>query len=65
MPNNPEESPIITVSALNIPDMSRFDAPIARKIPISFVLSCTEINVITPIIIDDTISEIATNAMRT
>ena len=53
------------VSALNILETSRFDAPIARRIPISLVRSCTEINVITPIIIEETINEMATNAIST
>ena len=65
MPSNPEANPTITVSALNRPDTSRFEAPIARKIPISLVRSCTEIRVITPIIIDDTTNDIATNAIST
>lgn len=38
-PKAPEEKPIITVSALNMLETLRFEAPIARKIPISFVLS--------------------------
>ena len=45
--------------------MSFLDAPIALNIPISFVLSNTEIYVIIPIIIDDTINDIATNAINT
>ena len=37
-PKSPAEKPTIIVSALNILDTFLFDAPIARKIPISFVL---------------------------
>mgnify|MGYP006990144687 FL=1 len=44
-------NPTINVSALNTLDMSFFDAPIALSIPISFVLSNTDIYVIIPIII--------------
>ena len=61
----PDIKPIMNVSALNTLEISFFDAPIALNIPISFVLSNTEMYVIIPIIIDDTISEIATNAIRT
>ena len=64
-PKSPEANPTIIVSALNILETFLFEAPIARKIPISFVLSWTEINVITPIIIDDTTSDIATKAINT
>ena len=53
------------VSALNMRAMSFFEAPIARSIPISLVLSRTEMYVMTPIMIEDTISEIATNAIST
>ena len=38
-PKSPDVKPMITVSALNIPETSFLDAPIARRIPISFVLS--------------------------
>ena len=65
IPSTPDEKPIITVSALNIFDTFAFDAPSERSIPISFVLYCTEIRVITAIIIDETISEIATKAIST
>jgi hypothetical protein len=41
-----EANPMITVSALNRLDTFLFDAPMARRIPISLVRSCTEINVI-------------------
>lgn len=39
----PETKPTMSVSALNTLEISLFDAPIARRIPISFVLSRTEI----------------------
>ena len=58
-------NPIINVSALNIDDIFCFEAPIALKIPISFVLSYTEIYVIIPIIIEDTTREIEINAINT
>ena len=45
--------------------MLRLEAPIARRIPISLVRSSTEIYVIIPIIIEETTSETATNAIRT
>ena len=64
-PNNPLKSPIINVSALNIDDIFFLDAPIARNIPISLVLSRTEIYVIIPIIIDETTKDIETNAINT
>ena len=64
-PSNPEENPIITVSALNILETFFFDAPIALKIPISLVRSCTDIKVITPIIIEDTTNDTATKAIKT
>ena len=43
IPNIPDKNPIIKVSALNIDDILCLDAPIARSIPISFVLSYTDI----------------------
>ena len=43
MPSAPETKPTIKVSALNTLEISLFDAPIALRIPISFVLSSTEI----------------------
>ena len=58
-PNNPDNNPIINVSALNTRLISFFLAPNAFKIPISFVLSKTEIYIIIPIIILDTTNEIA------
>ena len=42
IPKAPATKPTIRVSALKTRDISFFDAPIARKIPISFVLSSTE-----------------------
>jgi hypothetical protein len=65
IPSKPEQQPIIKVSALNTCEILRFEAPRARKIPISFVLSKTEICVIIPIIIQETISDIATKAINT
>ena len=65
IPNTPADNPTINVSALNTLDMSFFDAPIALSIPISLVLSRTEIQVIIPIMIDETTREIATKAIRT
>ena len=43
IPMIPDTNPSIRVSALNTRDTSFFDAPTARRIPISFVLSRTEI----------------------
>ena len=43
IPNTPEIKPSINVSALNTLDISFLLAPIALKIPISFVLSNTDI----------------------
>ena len=65
IPISPAVNPIISVSALNTLDMSFFDAPIALSIPISFTLSSTDMYVIIPIIIDDTISDTLTNAIST
>ena len=62
MPNTPANNPSINVSALNTRVTSFLLAPIALKIPISFVLSITEIYVIIDIIIDETTSDILTNA---
>ena len=56
---------MMTVSALNMLETSPFDAPIARRMPISLVRSCTEIKVMTPIMMDDTTREMATNARST
>ena len=60
----PDIKPIMNVSALNTLEISFFDAPIALNIPISFVLSNTEMYVIIPIIIDDTTSDMLTNAIN-
>ena len=65
IPIRPDINPTIKVSALNTLEISFLDAPMALNIPISFVLSNTEIYVIIPIIIDDTIKDIATNAINT
>lgn len=65
IPITPAVNPRITASALNTREISRFDAPIERRIPISFVRSSTEMYVIIPIIIEDTTSDIATNAIST
>lgn len=43
IPIIPEQKPIINVSALNTCEMFLLEAPIARSIPISLVLSSTEI----------------------
>ena len=42
MPMAPARKPTMSVSALNTREMSRFDAPMARRMPISFVRSSTE-----------------------
>ncbi|CDC75714.1 unknown [Candidatus Colimorpha enterica] len=65
IPKSPASSPIMNVSALNTRATSAFDAPTARRTPISFVLSSTEMLVMTPIIIDETTSDIPTNAIST
>ena len=65
IPINPAHSPMIKVSALNTLEMFFFEAPIALSMPIYFVLSRTEIYVIIPIIMEETISETATKAIRT
>ena len=41
-PNTPEHSPMMNVSALKTCLISFFRAPIARRMPISFVRSTTE-----------------------
>ena len=64
IPISPAVIPIINVSALNTLVISFLEAPILRKIPISFVLSRSEIYVIIPILIDDTINDISTNAIN-
>ena len=65
MPISPAARPMMNVSALNTRDTSFFDAPIARRMPISFVRSSTLIYVIIPIIMDETTSEMATKAIST
>ena len=65
IPSNPANNPTINVSALNIEEIFFLEAPIALSTPISFVLSNTEMYVIIPIIIEDTINEILTNAINT
>jgi len=61
-PTAPETNPINPASAIKILVISFLRAPIARRIPISFVLSTTDTYVSIPIIIDDTINEIPANA---
>ena len=65
IPKIPAKAPVMNVSALNTFEILCFEAPIARRIPISFCLSSTEIYVMTPIIMEDTTSEIATKAINT
>ena len=65
IPSTPEINPSMAVSAVKMRRISFFEAPIARRIPISFVRSRTEIYVIIAIIIDDTMSEIATKPTST
>lgn len=60
IPSMPEQQPIINVSALNTWEILRLDAPSARSMPISLVLSITDICVIMPIIMHETTREIAT-----
>ena len=64
-PRAPEKSPMMRVSALKTREMLRFDAPIARKIPISLVRSMTEMWVIMPIMMQLTMRDTATKAMST
>ena len=45
IPRAPAIKPIVMASALNTCEISFFEAPIARRIPISFVLSRTEMYV--------------------
>ena len=65
IPITPANNPTINVSALNIDEILRFEAPIALNIPISLVRSNTDIYVMIPIIIEETINEILTNAIKT
>ena len=53
------------VSALNTCVILRRDAPMARRIPISFLLSRTEMYVMIPIMIDETTRDTATKAIST
>ena len=50
---------------MNILETSFLEAPILLNTPISLVLSSTDMYVIIPIIIEETISDIATNAIKT
>ena len=61
----PANRPMRKVSALKRFLMSRFLAPSERSTPISFVLSTTDTYVMTPIMTEETIREIAVNATRT
>ena len=63
IPITPEIRPSINVSALNTLAMSRLEAPIERRIPIYFLRSRTEMNVMMPIMMLETTSEIDTNAI--
>ena len=65
MPIRPAHRPMSPVSALNTCDTLRFEAPIARRMPISLVRSSTEMYVMMPIMIEETISETDTNAIST
>ena len=65
IPNTPLVKPIIKLSAVKTRLTSRFDAPTLRNTPISFVRSITEIYVIIPIIIELTINETLTKAIKT
>ena len=65
MPITPAVKPSMSVSALNTREMSCLLAPMERRMPISFVRSRTEIYVMMPIIMEDTTSEMLTNAIST
>lgn len=65
IPSSPAQQPMMNVSALNTCEILRLEAPNALRMPISFVRSITEICVMIPIIMHETIREIATNAIRT
>ena len=65
MPMTPAVRPMIIVSALKTRETSFFDAPIARRMPISYVRSSTLIYVMMPIMMEETTSDIATKAIRT
>ena len=64
-PSKPAIRPSMMVSALNTRLISPFDAPIERRMPIYFLRSSTEMYVMTPIMMEDTMSEMATKAMST
>ena len=55
----------MNVSALKTSEMLRFEAPIARRMPISFWRSSTLMYVMTPIMTEDTTSEMEINAIST
>ena len=65
IPNTPLINPIMNVSALNTRVISFLLAPMERKIPISFVRSNTEIYVMIPIMMLDTMSDTDTKAIKT
>ena len=64
MPNMPENTPSINVSASNTRVISFFLAPKALSTPISVVRSRTDVYVMIPIMIKLTTSEIAAKAQR-
>ncbi len=64
MPMIPASAPMINVSALKTCPTLRFDAPMARRMPISLRRSSTLIYVMTPIMMEDTTSEMETKAIR-
>jgi hypothetical protein len=64
-PRSPAQRPTSSVSALKTCETLRFDAPRARRMPISFVRSSTEMCVMMPIMMQETTSDTATNAMST
>ena len=64
-PSRPEQSPMMKVSALKTCATLRFEAPMARKIPISLVRSRTEIYVMIPIMIEETMSDTEIKAIST
>ena len=64
-PSRPEQSPMIKVSALKTCATLRLEAPMARRIPISLVRSRTEIYVMIPIMMEETMSDTETKAIST
>ena len=64
-PRSPAKSPSRTVSALKTAEMLPLDAPSARRMPISLVRSSTEMWVMMPIMMAETMSETETKAMST